>query len=39
MFTSVKPAVRHIIPEDLKRRSLLKVVYMVLKAQYQSAHW
>ncbi|NEP76843.1 MAG: magnesium chelatase subunit H [Okeania sp. SIO3B3] len=37
MFTSVKPAVRHIVPEDLKGRSLLKVVYIVLEAQYQSA--
>ncbi|WP_161564917.1 hypothetical protein [Okeania hirsuta] len=34
MFTSVKPAVRHIVPEDLKGRSLLKVVYIVLEAQY-----
>ncbi len=37
MFTSVKPTVRHIVPEDLKGRSLLKVVYIVLEAQYQSA--
>ncbi|NEP03654.1 MAG: magnesium chelatase subunit H [Okeania sp. SIO2G4] len=37
MFTSVKPAVRHIVPEDLKGRSLLKVVYIVLEAQYQSS--
>ncbi|MGB3513007.1 MAG: magnesium chelatase subunit H [Microcoleaceae cyanobacterium] len=37
MFTSVKPAVRHIVPDDLKGRSLLKVVYIVLEAQYQSS--
>ncbi|MDY7005362.1 MAG: magnesium chelatase subunit H [Cyanobacteriota bacterium] len=37
MFTSVKPTVRHIVPEDLKGRSLLKVVYIVLEAQYQSS--
>ena len=37
MFTSVKPTVRHIVPNDLKGRSLLKVVYIVLEAQYQSA--
>jgi magnesium chelatase subunit H len=37
MFTNVKPAVRHIVPDDLKGRSLLKVVYVVLEPQYQSA--
>ncbi|MBF2080363.1 MAG: magnesium chelatase subunit H [Synechococcales cyanobacterium T60_A2020_003] len=37
MFTYVKPAVRHIEPEDLRNRSLLKVVYVVLEPQYQSA--
>ncbi|MEB3342620.1 magnesium chelatase subunit H [Okeania sp.] len=37
MFTSVKPTIRHIVPDDLKGRSLLKVVYIVLEAQYQSA--
>ncbi|MDE5102367.1 MAG: DUF3479 domain-containing protein, partial [Trichodesmium sp. St19_bin2] len=37
MFTSVKPTVRHIVPADLKGRSLLKVVYIVLEAQYQSS--
>lgn len=37
MFTYVKPAVRHVQPEDLRGRSLVKVVYVVLEAQYQSA--
>jgi|GEM_PF-4954433 hypothetical protein len=37
MFTSVKPNVRHIVPRELKGRSLLKVVYIVLEAQYQSS--
>lgn len=38
MFTHVKATdVRHIVPEDLRGRNLLKVVYVVLEAQYQSA--
>lgn len=37
MFTHVKPTVRHITPENLAGRSLLKVVYVVLEPQYQSA--
>ncbi|MBW4526159.1 MAG: magnesium chelatase subunit H [Phormidium tanganyikae FI6-MK23] len=37
MFTHVKPTVRHIAPENLAGRSLLKVVYVVLEPQYQSA--
>lgn len=37
MFTHVKPTIRHIAPENLKERSLLKVVYVVLEPQYQSA--
>jgi magnesium chelatase subunit H len=37
MFTYVKPTVRHIKPENLNGRSLLKIVYVVLEAQYQSA--
>ncbi|MGB3516725.1 MAG: magnesium chelatase subunit H [Elainellaceae cyanobacterium] len=37
MFTYVKPAIRHIEPENLQNRSLLKVVYVVLEPQYQSA--
>ncbi|RQH54549.1 magnesium chelatase subunit H [Okeania hirsuta] len=36
MYTTFK-SVRHIVPEDLKGRSLLKVVYIVLEAQYQSS--
>jgi magnesium chelatase subunit H len=36
MFTQVKPTVRHIVPDDLRGRSLVKVVYVVLEAQYQS---
>ncbi|PSB17417.1 magnesium chelatase subunit H [filamentous cyanobacterium CCP2] len=37
MFTHVKPAVRHIAPNDLQGRSLIKVVYVVLEPQYQSS--
>lgn len=37
MFTYVKPAIRHIKPDELQGRSLVKVVYVVLEAQYQSA--
>jgi magnesium chelatase subunit H len=37
MFTYTKPSIRHIQPEDLKGRALVKVVYVVLEPQYQSA--
>jgi magnesium chelatase subunit H len=37
MFTSVNPTIRHIAPENLGNRDLLKIVYIVLEAQYQSA--
>lgn len=37
MFTSVKSTIRHIEPETLAGRSLVKVVYVVLEPQYQSA--
>ena len=37
MFTHVKPTVRHIAPDDLHGRSLVKVVYVVLEPQYQSS--
>ena len=37
MFTHVKPTIRHIAPDRLAERSLLKVVYVVLEPQYQSA--
>ena len=37
MFTYVKPAIRHVQPDNLNGRSLVKVVYIVLEAQYQSA--
>jgi magnesium chelatase subunit H len=37
MFTHVKPTVRHLVPENLGDRSLLKVVYVVLEPQYQSS--
>jgi len=36
MFTHVKSTIRHIYPESLNGRSLLKVVYVVLEPQYQS---
>jgi magnesium chelatase subunit H len=37
MFTHVKPTVRHVVPENLGSRALIKVVYVVLESQYQSA--
>ncbi|BAY52292.1 magnesium-protoporphyrin methyltransferase [Thermostichus vulcanus NIES-2134] len=37
MFTHVKSTIRHIAPAALNGRSLLRVVYVVLEAQYQSA--
>ncbi|MCC3589642.1 magnesium chelatase subunit H [Microcoleus sp. PH2017_28_MFU_U_A] len=37
MFTHVKPTIRHVVPENLQGRSLMKVVYVVLEPQYQSA--
>ncbi|OKH26212.1 magnesium chelatase subunit H [Hydrococcus rivularis NIES-593] len=37
MFTHVKSTIRHIVPENLDGRSLLKVVYVVLEPQYQSS--
>jgi magnesium chelatase subunit H len=37
MFTHVKPTVRHIAPDSLDGRLLVKVVYVVLEPQYQSA--
>ncbi|WP_338038416.1 DUF3479 domain-containing protein [Neosynechococcus sphagnicola] len=37
MFTHVKSTIRHIAPDGLGERSLIKVVYVVLEPQYQSA--
>lgn len=37
MFTNVKSTIRHIEPDTLGDRSLVKVVYVVLEPQYQSA--
>ena len=37
MFTHVKSTIRHIAPDDLRGRHLLKVVYVVLESQYQSS--
>jgi magnesium chelatase subunit H len=37
MFTYTKPSSRHIEPDDLNGRALVKVVYVVLEPQYQSA--
>jgi magnesium chelatase subunit H len=36
MFTYTKPSVRHIQPDNLNGRKLVKVVYVVLEPQYQS---
>ncbi len=37
LFTSTNPEIRRVIPEDVGSRTKLKVVYVVLEAQYQSA--
>ncbi|MBD2037561.1 magnesium chelatase subunit H [Leptolyngbya sp. FACHB-321] len=37
MFTHVKPTIRHVTPDDLRGRALLRVVYVVLEPQYQSS--
>jgi magnesium chelatase subunit H len=37
MFTNVKSTIRHIAPNEIRGRQLLKVVYVVLEPQYQSA--
>lgn len=37
MFTHVKSTIRHIAPKNLAGRHLIKVVYVVLESQYQSA--
>ncbi|MEM7554758.1 MAG: magnesium chelatase subunit H [Cyanobacteria bacterium P01_A01_bin.84] len=37
MFTHVKSTIRHISPDNLGKRHLIKVVYVVLESQYQSA--
>ncbi|GAB1538474.1 hypothetical protein NUACC21_11360 [Scytonema sp. NUACC21] len=37
MFTHVKSTIRHIAPDRLQGRHLIKVVYVVLESQYQSA--
>ncbi len=36
MFTHVKSTIRHIKPDNLRERTLVKVVYVVLEPQYQS---
>ena len=37
LFTSTNPEIRRVVPEDVNGRTKLKVVYVVLEAQYQSA--
>jgi magnesium chelatase subunit H len=37
MFTHVKSTIRHISPEKIGQRALIKVVYVVLEPQYQSS--
>ena len=37
MFTQVKSNIRHIKPDDVRGRNLIKVVYVVLESQYQSS--
>lgn len=36
MFTHVKSDIRHVAPEGLRGRSLMRVVYVLLEPQYQS---
>ena len=37
LFTSTNPEIRRVVPESVDGRIKLKVVYVVLEAQYQSA--
>ncbi len=37
MFTHVKSTIRHVVPDALQGRFLMKVVYVVLEPQYQSS--
>ena len=37
MFTNVKSTIRHIAPDNIQGRQLVKVVYVVLEPQYQSS--
>ena len=37
LFTSTNPEIRRVVPDSVDGRIKLKVVYVVLEAQYQSA--
>ncbi|MEN9229252.1 MAG: magnesium chelatase subunit H, partial [Gloeomargarita sp. HHBFW_bins_205] len=37
MFTYVKPSIRQLQPENVENRTVMRVVYVVLEPQYQSA--
>ncbi len=37
MFTHVNSAIRRVVPEEVRGRALMKVVYVVLEPQYQSS--
>ncbi|EIE24949.1 magnesium chelatase subunit H [Coccomyxa subellipsoidea C-169] len=37
LFTSTNPEIRRVVPDNVNGRTKLKVVYVVLEAQYQSA--
>ncbi|PNG99313.1 Magnesium-chelatase subunit ChlH, chloroplastic, partial [Tetrabaena socialis] len=37
LFTSTNPELRRVVPENVNGRTMVKVVYVVLEAQYQSA--
>ena len=37
MFTSTSPEMRRIVPENVNGRTKVKLVYVVLEAQYQSS--
>eukprot|EP00884_Botryococcus_braunii_P002250 jgi/Botrbrau1/12025/Bobra.0293s0002.1 len=37
LFTSTSPELRRVVPDNVGKRKLVKVVYVVLEAQYQSS--
>jgi len=37
LFTSTDPESRRVVPADARGRTTVKIVYVVLEAQYQSA--
>ena len=37
LFTSTDPELRRVRPKDVRGRTLIKVVYVLLEAQYQAS--